>query len=120
MFRINERGHSSASLGLGNDMEGESRFSAGLRTEYLHDSSTRHPSNAQCSIQGQGSRRDNPTVHDCLSAAEPHDRSSAKLFLDLRKRQINRSSTFSLFVSHYNPLLCPHVPARDSRMTCLL
>src|SRR6266436_7110299 len=119
MFSIDEGRHPSSSLGFSNDMERERRLTTGLRTKNLHYPSAGHSADSQRRIQRQGPCRDNPAVSHRLTAAEPHARPFAKLLLDLRHRQINRSSTLRLFVSHYNPLLCPSLQRGDSRILCL-
>src|SRR5215218_4438510 len=80
---VDESGEASCFLRLGDDVQGESRLAARLRTEDLHDPASGDAANAEGDVEGQGAGRNGGDAL-ALLVAHAHDRTLPELPLYLR------------------------------------
>ena len=82
MLGVDEGGEASCSLRLGDDVQGEGRLAAGLRTEDLDDPASGNATNAEGEVEGQGAGRNGGDAL-ALLVAHAHDRTFPELPLYL-------------------------------------
>ena len=82
VLSVDERCDSAGALCIGDGVQGQGRLTRRLRSVDLDDASTRHPSDAEGDVEGDGARRDDGD--GCaLVAAQSHDRALSELTVDL-------------------------------------
>src|SRR5215210_3613331 len=82
MLGVDEGGEASCFLRLGDDVQGEGRLTARLRTEDLDDPTSRDAADAEGEVEGKGSGRDGGEPL-ALLVAHAHDRTLPELPLYL-------------------------------------
>ncbi len=83
MLRIDERGHATGFLHLGDRVQGQGCLARRLRAKNLDDTPPRKSADAKRNIQAERSRRNRRNVRRRIGIAELHDRPLPILFFNL-------------------------------------
>src|SRR5262249_22030813 len=85
VFHVDERGDSSALLGLCNNLQRDCRFTGGFRSENFVDPAAWEPAYPECRIERDGTGGDRSDGDDRVLRSQAQDRTLAELFFDLAK-----------------------------------
>src|ERR1043165_8245272 len=99
MLGVDERCDAASLLGIGDDVQTQSRLAAGLGAVDLGDTTPRDPPDADGGVQVDRSGWDRIDPNSVLSP-QPHDRALTHALLDLRDGQIQR--LFLVVLHHGN------------------
>src|SRR3984957_11845850 len=99
---VDERGHTSHFLRLGNNLQRDGGFTRRFGAEDFDYTPAGKAADAQSCVEGNRSRGNYSNRDDGFLRSQPHDRALAKLLFDLCKGQIN---CFCTFVGHKKLLL---------------
>src|SRR5690348_4948369 len=81
---IDERRHAAGLLGFGDYLKRDRRFAGRFRAEDFNDASPRKATDAESSVEGDRSSRNDRDRHDSFLRSKPHDRSLTELLFNLR------------------------------------